>query len=237
MEILKLHLEEMYDVVDKFVIVESTTTFTGNNKILFFNENKNKYAKYIDKIIHIIVDDTPRTNNPWNAETFQRNAIDRGIQKIKLNDDDIIIIGDVDEIPDSDTISRNPQSLPISLEMDLYYYNFACRMKDKWYGSKVLPYGLYKKNPIPDRLRGFSFNKQPKGGWHLSYFGTPEFISNKISNFSHQEFNNNAYNDIKKIKYKIDNKLDLFNRDDVIIEKTNSPYLPKNYRIVELTQK
>jgi beta-1,4-mannosyl-glycoprotein beta-1,4-N-acetylglucosaminyltransferase len=231
MKILKLHLEELYDSVDKFILVESTTTFTGNNKPLFFNENKNIYSKYLDKIIHIIVDDTPQSNNPWDSEAFQRNAIDRGIQQLKLDDDDIIIIGDVDEIPDSDILSSNLLSKPISLEMDFYYYNFDCRFKDKWYSSKVLPFGLYKKNPTPNRIRHVSFEKQPKGGWHLSYFGTPEFISNKISNFSHQEYNNDLYNNIEKIRNNITNKCDLFNRG-FTFENESSDYLPRNYKIV-----
>ena len=70
----------------------------------------------------------------------------------------------------------------------------------------------------------------PRGGWHLSYFGSVEFISNKIKNFSHQEFNNETVlNNISKC---INHGLDLFNRKDVSIQNipiSQNGYLPPKY--------
>lgn len=56
-ELLKIRFEELYNVVDKFVLVEATQTFTGEPKELFFLKNKNLFSKYEDKIIHVVVDD------------------------------------------------------------------------------------------------------------------------------------------------------------------------------------
>jgi len=240
MDMLHLHLEELYDIVDKFILVESTTTFVGNPKELFFEKYKDRYYKYIDKIIHVIVEDTPKTNNPWITEKFQRDAINRGLLQIDISDKDLIIISDVDEIPDTVTMSRLCEeglTKPISLEMDFYYYNFKCRNVNKWYHVKVVPYNIYKEYPYPDNIRRSTYDVVEKGGWHLSYFGTPEFISNKLSNFSHQEYNNSLYNDTENIKTCIKEGSDLFSRQNEKFEKIETTYLPKNYKLYLLFEK
>ena len=96
LEILKIRLNEMYDAVDYFVLVESEETFRGAPKPLFFYENKNAFTRYKDKIIHIIVKGKFETGSPWAREAFQRNQIMRGLENCKKND--IILISDVDEI-------------------------------------------------------------------------------------------------------------------------------------------
>ena len=104
LDLLDLHLEELYDHVDYFVIVESTKTFQNNDKSLFLKLNWNRYIKYHDKIIHVVVDDSPGSANAWDNETFQRNAIMRGLTNAA--DEDIIIIGDVDEIIRAEVVDQ-----------------------------------------------------------------------------------------------------------------------------------
>jgi len=104
LDLLTYRLNILDDIVDYFVIVESTHTFTGKEKQLYFNENKHKFERFNEKIIHIVVDDfpfrNPNGNEVWANEYFQRNAISRGLERIhNLDMDDIIIIADLDEIP------------------------------------------------------------------------------------------------------------------------------------------
>lgn len=63
----------------------------------------------------------------------------------------------------------------------------------------------------------------PDGGWHCSYFGTPEFIQNKIQNFSHQEFNRTAYTNLDVIQRRMQNHMDLYGRP---IGFTKVAYVP-----------
>ena len=88
--LLKYRLDTLYEIVDNFILVESTKTFSGNSKELFYEKNKHLYEKYQDKIIHIIVDDMPTTNNAWDREAHQRSCISRGFQN--LQDKDLILI-------------------------------------------------------------------------------------------------------------------------------------------------
>ena len=110
-DLLDLRLNELDSVVDKFVIVESTETFSKKKKTLFFNENKERFSKFKDKIIHIIVDDSPEltktSSDPggrWNIEHFQRNCIERGL--VDCKPEDIILVSDVDEIPRKSSIKK-----------------------------------------------------------------------------------------------------------------------------------
>ena len=95
LDILKIRLEVMNPIVDKFVISEATETFSGLKKPLYYEENKELFSEFQDKIIHVVVEDTPEGDTHYR-DTFQKNAVTRGLKDCK--DDDIVIfehIGDV----------------------------------------------------------------------------------------------------------------------------------------------
>lgn len=105
LDVLEIRLAELNDVVDHFVIVEATLSFSGKPKPLVFQENAARFARYADKIIHVVVDDMPvDTTNAWDREYFQRNAIMRGL--LGAAPDDIVMISDADEIPRAAVISE-----------------------------------------------------------------------------------------------------------------------------------
>ena len=85
LDMLEFRLEELNDVVDRFVIVESTKTFVGKDKPLFFSENLQRFEKYLPKITHII-EQNLTDKNPWVNESTQRNAIKKGIKRFLLRD-------------------------------------------------------------------------------------------------------------------------------------------------------
>ena len=245
LDLLNYRLNILNNVVDYFIIVEANQTFTGNEKNLIFNENKNLYTNLKDKIIHIIVDLPYKypnininNNEQWHNEKYQKNSINFGLDKINLNDKDIIIISDLDEIPDPNTLyiikNNNLKDYIYSLEMDFYYYNLNSKLFNKWYSSKLLSYKTYNNmRKTCDEIRcNNDYIIIKNGGWHLSYFGDSKFIKNKIENFSHQEFNNNNFTNIQNIEENINNCKDIYNRDDNKIEyiliKDNS-YLPPQY--------
>lgn len=106
-ELLELRLHELEKVVDKFVLVESNKTHSNLPKPLYFSENKSQYSDFLDRIIHIVVDDMPLGEKPrdhWKRERFQRNAISRGLKG--CSPQDIIMVSDIDEIPNAHTVER-----------------------------------------------------------------------------------------------------------------------------------
>jgi len=235
----KLHL--LYPIVDHFVLVESTKTFIGSPKELFFQSNKQRFERFLDKIVHIVVDDMPESENPWVREEHQRNAIDRGLQKLSLNPTDLVIVSDVDEI-------LNPQKLQMAKKMklkdrvacflmDIYYYNFenygegpVCEI------TKIAEYSTYK-DKYSSKPHDFRYAKEytkiPLGGWHLTFFGDTDFILNKIKHYSHQEFNKGDMNKLS-IEEAIEKNQHLFFRDQTFkkIPMKENSNLPPDFEIL-----
>lgn len=54
LDLLEIKLEELYDFVDKFIIIESTHTHTNLPKTLHYVENEKRFDKYKDKVIHLV---------------------------------------------------------------------------------------------------------------------------------------------------------------------------------------
>ena len=106
--IVDLRLNILNDFIDKFIIVESTVDHQGKAKKLNFEINK--YKRFKDKIKYIIVDDTPNqirkphTGGESLVEKHQRNSIIRGLNSAV--DNDLIILSDVDEIPDLNKLNE-----------------------------------------------------------------------------------------------------------------------------------
>lgn len=231
-DLLNYRLNLLYDIVDYFIIVEATKTHMGNPKKMYFEENKESFLHLKKKIIHIIIDlpyDNPKNTHlghhpdaeQWQNEIFQRNSISLGIDKLNLDDDDLIMISDIDEIINPNILinlsKENIGNKMIRLEQIYYIYNLNhivkyCDKKNNilfmWYGTKILLYKTYKEQKLSiQQIRmNVENNILPNGGWHLSNFGDETFIYNKYKNYSHQEFNNNSLtvDDVKKNMNKID---------------------------------
>lgn len=243
LDLLDLRLNILNDVVDKFVLVEGTKNFCNEPKRLFFEENKEKFTKFKDKIIHVIVDDYPECKTSWTNEVWLRNSIAKGIKN--CNDDDIIMISDLDEIPRPEIISKVKDEPGLkALDMDFYYYFVNCKniKTPVWdSGTKILKYADFKHilDDVDDNYslnspiefdRGTTANKIrmykdckhiKKAGWHFSYLGGFERIRAKLLTGSHQEFNQPKYTDIEEIKRRVLNGKDLFDRDHYSFEFCN----------------
>jgi beta-1,4-mannosyl-glycoprotein beta-1,4-N-acetylglucosaminyltransferase len=263
LELLKFKLKELNDIVDYFVLIESKYTFVGNEKELYYEKNKEMFSEYNDKIIHIIHDHNATLENgaredglpsAWNNEKEQRFYGTKGIAQLDLVDDDLIILSDLDEIVDKNTLIKIKEEglkEPIScLEQDMYYYNLNNKLEEKWYRSKIVRYDKIKeyfdKSPNifqtivqpeynPD---GKHIGKYPiikNGGWHLSFFGGVGMIKNKIKNFSHTELSHFGDESYDKINEKIQNNKDIFDREDIefeFIHIEDNDYLPENYKML-----
>lgn len=110
LELLELRLHELAGVVDKFVLVEATRTFTNQPKPLYYWENRARFAAFADRIIHVVVKDLPADPNPWVVERFQRNSIGRGLANCRP--DDWVLVSDLDEMPRATVVERLSREIP-----------------------------------------------------------------------------------------------------------------------------
>src|SRR3954469_17192036 len=104
LDLLEARLHEHGRFVDRFVIVEATTTFQGQPKPLWYAENAGRFAPFAARIEHIVVDFPPRVRNrlalrrnqTWGREHYQRDQIALGLRHARR--DDLILVSGVDEI-------------------------------------------------------------------------------------------------------------------------------------------
>ena len=106
LDILEIRLNALDPYVDYFILSEATKTFSGLDKPLYYQENKERFAKFEDKIIHNIVEDNTDPNlHPYERDIFQKNSIKEIVME-KASDDDAIIWSDVDEVPNPEAIEE-----------------------------------------------------------------------------------------------------------------------------------
>lgn len=157
LDILELRLEELDGCVDHFVIAEATRTFSNGPKPLHFADNKSRFARFLPKIIHVVIDDLPDEGDAWDREAFQRNALSRGLENAAP--DDIIMISDVDEIPYPENIARlTPDAVRGRvwfIECDYYTYKLNLAIENKWIGLCAIRAIEKKHLPGMQSLRAF----------------------------------------------------------------------------------
>jgi len=248
--VLDLRLNILNNYVDKFVIAEATKDHTGKDKKLNFNINN--FSKFKNKISYIIVEDMPtnlkfyKKNWPVHhlRDQHQRNALARGYED--SNDEDLIMISDIDEIPDPNKIKifdvKNKYACFIqkNFQSKINLLNISDK---NWMGTKIIKKKYIKS---PQWLRNIKTAKpsfwkfykprQPQliydGGWHFSFLKNPKGISKKIQSYSHSEYNKSIYTDEKKIAERINNRIDIFDRnfkyEKIDIDDTFPKYILEN---------
>ena len=237
--VLDVRLNTLDKYVDYFVIVESSFTHKGDNKNLMFNHNK--FEKFKNKIIYLVYNKQPKgieavnENDSENEksrkyilnaalrENGQRNFIQNGLNKAE--DNDIILISDVDEIPNLSEVNFNNISEKIIMfHQDMFYYKFDLKIPNLlWTGTR----GCRKKYLLsPQWLRNvkdrkyfpfridilFSEKKYSNikfisnGGWHFSNIKTAEEIEYKLKSYlHHREFDEQSLS-VEEIQNIIENK-------------------------------
>ena len=206
-DILELRLEVLDRYVDRFVLVESEVNHVGGSKELFFQKNKDRYSKWLHKITHIVVtaEESPKDENPWSREKYQRDCILRGVQDVP--NESIIMVSDVDEIPDLRIVpfEKLPHVLN-SVHMWMFEYSLDYLFTgEPWYGTVITTAELFKRVG-PNALRDgrWKFPVMHYAGWHLSSFGDAEHVCNKMHTFAHAKDGHHASQTPQTFKFYIE---------------------------------
>ena len=242
LELLEIRLNTLDEVVDKFILAESPITHTGIPKPLYYTENKERFAKFNDRIIHVVVDDFPTMpdNMPirekaWTRENWQRNAIVRGLPE-NINDDDILMISDLDEIPSSEYVKKAINNPTGVTRLDLKAYCFFINLRNVSYpiwnnGTRILTWHTFNnpktyanseysecciaavnQGPSATRIRFLKPDKILKpAGWHFSYLGGVEAIQRKMKSIAHTEFDTEKRTSLEYIRKTLLKGKSLFN--------------------------
>ena len=233
--LLDLRLNSLNKFVKKFVITEATYNHNGSEKKLNFDINK--FKKFKDKIEYIIVDNQPQNilkiNNEDSDEQkgeklilngmardyFQRESLSKGLHSVL--DDDLILISDLDEIPNLENLDiESTKNNIIIFEQKILYYKLNLLYGDfTWHGTKATKKKFFIS---PQWLRNIKGKNYPKwridtifskkkysnlkfiknGGWHFTCLRTPEQLEKKLLNYAHHyefEASGLEIGDIKKM--------------------------------------
>jgi len=240
----KLRYEVLKDVVDYFVVCESIFDHKGRNKNLNFDRKliKEKKIKYI---IH-------QNNFNTSASVWQNQAEQRDFMLNSLkfvDDEDLIFFSDPDEIPNPEILRNFKLKKKYGIFFQKcfnYKFNLYNPHETPWEGTRVckkknLKSIDYMRQKVLSKNLKYPFWRFDKekdleiiynGGWHFSFLKNPKGISKKIRSYSHSEYNKSIYTDEKKIVERINNRIDIFDRnfkyEKIDIDDTFPKYILEN---------
>jgi len=192
LDLLDLRLAELSPVVDHFVLVEAAYTHAGAPKPLYYAENRERFARYADKIIHVVVEDDPG-GFAWVREAHQRQAILRGLTQ--AGPADMVVISDADEILRPEVVRRlrtvggdGPSLFAPHLDIHLYFLNL--RAPNPWISVAAAPFALVQRvgaNNMRYLAKQGIGQTIPAAGWHFTWMGGMDRFLAKLDAFAHRE--------------------------------------------------
>ena len=252
--ILDIRMNILNEIVDYFVIVESKYFHNGKKRALKFNMNN--YSKFKNKIIYIVHDQEPgavetisendekdtksvkRILNAHLRENDQRNFIQNGIKQAEEND--IILISDVDEIPNLDEVNfKTISNKIIMFEQHIFYYKLNRFLPQfKWFGTKackkkylITPqwlrniksknYSFLRFDTIFSNLKYSNKFYVKNGGWHFSNLKNSDDIELKLKSYLHHHDYEVEELGKNKIEQLIKNHETIY---DMFVDKTSDKY-------------
>ncbi|KAL6567853.1 hypothetical protein OROGR_001521 [Orobanche gracilis] len=193
-DLLKIRWKELYAYVSEFVILESNSTFTGIPKPLVFSTVRNQFKFLEPRLTYGQVPGRFRKGeNPFVEEAYQRLALDFLLKQAGIQDDDLLIMSDVDEIPSWHTINllRWCEGIPSILHLRLrnYLYSFEFLVDNNSWRASVHVYQAGKTRYAHYRQ---SDDILVDAGWHCS------FCFRHISEFI---FKMKAYSHVDRVRF------------------------------------
>ena len=266
--VCEIRLNCLNKYVDYFVIVESSFTHRGDKRNLKFDHKK--FDKFKDKIIYLTFDEEPDgieavyeddneaeksrkyILNAAKRENGQRNYVINGLQK--ADPEDLIMISDVDEIPNLENIEiKNIKEKILMFQQDMFYYKFDLKLPDiVWSGTKgcrkkdlISPqwlrnvkdkkYSLFRLDIIFSKIKYNSIKFIKNGGWHFSNIKSPKEIEHKLKSYlHHREFDEEPLS-LDQIDSIIKNKQAIYDlKVDKTVNKVGSGSKLVNYNFDKL---
>ena len=238
----EIRMGELASEVDYFIVLESAVDFHDRPKPLYVQDNWSRFSDFHPKMIHHVLNVTGRTfSDPWAREHFSRNAMMdqvfptlKGDRDREVQQGDVIIVSDVDEIPRPEIIKslRNcefPRRLGLRTVYFRYSFQWTLR-EEQWRHPQATFYNGPKNTVRPEDLRMGKVDAEIwNAGWHCSScLGSLKDMVNKVTSFSHSEFNRPDFVDPAKILQRVRQGRDPYNRTAKIYDRIDrNPDVPQ----------
>jgi len=244
-ELLHLRLKLLSQYVDQFVLLESPWSFHGKPKEMLFDKYKNEFDT--SKIRHIVYEDLPhigdvngKRSRGKRNERFARDCSLRGLTDAEPND--IIMLSDVDELPnmkvvldnlylledENSHLLRNKNYPYLGLHMPMFYYYVDCLAitRKPCVTTLVSKFKNFKKPSKMRKIRGENYISD--SGWHYSYLGGIRRIQEKLNIIGSVEKCIDKWRSEEHLAKCLAEGKDLFNRSNIKFKMVNPiEYGPK----------
>lgn len=223
LDMLEFRLNELDDVVDKFVLVEAPITFQGHQKLLHYRHNRDRFARWQDRIVHVEAK-LPADADPWQRENLQREHIMVGLCNVGARNTDMIVLSDVDEVWRPEVL-RRPDPF-IVFDQTMYVWNLGWRSPSTWPGTVACYLSTLRGLPRDPftTMRCARLHKRPEhvsdGGWHFSWFGGTAAARAKRDSFAHTELSSEVKDRIGDGRYARDG----IHVDGTVLERVEIDY-------------
>jgi beta-1,4-mannosyl-glycoprotein beta-1,4-N-acetylglucosaminyltransferase len=192
-ELLRIKLHEMSPWVDRFVIVEAATTFSGHPKPLYFASHSAQIEPFLSKISYVPIENFPEhVTSAWAREFYQRDQAIAALDGC-CGPNDLLLLTDVDEVLERRAVvSYRGEGAPVTMHRFRFFLNY--RLKDKQHGNASIWRGVHLERWGSSFVRAvlagrFWHQRVPNAGWHFTSVGDANDITRKLASYAHQEHN------------------------------------------------
>jgi hypothetical protein len=199
LDVLEIRLTLLEGIVDRFVLCEAPFTFRGKPKPLWYAENASRFARWHDKIVHLVYP-AQASDNPWLNEWGQRAFLTNALRG---SPDDLVLIGDVDEIPHPRNAARSAAPGRILGHRQRYAVGYFNRIiAPGWVGTRAIRLGdIPAYGTLADVRKGAGEELEcVDGGWHFSSLGGASVMEEKMHAYSHRELDVPYYTDRRRLE-------------------------------------
>lgn len=143
---LEIRLNELYDVVDKFIIVEFSQGHSGSIKPFYLKNRMEEFSKFSDKIHLFSLDIQFENSSPLNIAHNQRRVLDEIIKSMKLKSNDLVLTSDSDEIVKSSVLREyktSSREVDLMFELDIFH-NHLNNFFGKWTRPRLVSSEIFK---------------------------------------------------------------------------------------------
>ena len=230
--LMDLRFNILDEYVHKFIVVESVFSHSGEKKKLNFDINK--YPKFKDKIIYLVIENEPEglieAKNPASKRSNSVKRIEQSYEYMEKGisealQDDLIILSDNDEIPnlESKTFQNSSKDLFLFRQLFFYYKFNLLYNKIQWFGSRACKrkrlksfswlkniknkkYPFWRLDTYFSELKNTNIEIVENGGWHFTNVKSPQDLFIKLNNFGHHDEFELSGLTVQDIEEKINNR-------------------------------
>lgn len=202
--------------VDKFLILEFPTSYMKAPRRLHFEENKARFDKYADRIVHRVIQEE---DTPWLGLGLFHVRREHLVSQAKslFSDDDTIIFSDPDVVLRPQCIEKIQPQLNNQLlsSWRSYYLN-------GFWGDAFYPFTCATRLGNISEMSSYYHRPPdvaiPDCGWHFSKLGGVQGVIDNITGYPHADMDREDYKDPAELARKIQNGITWDGRTDSRIE-------------------